>query len=522
MIRRGIVFLLLVGVGLVALNLAIGGEDFAGSRDQQTAPTRSDEESIGGGGVQIGTPEQERDGGPMSLSIGGRMSIPRSRTVKLGEGTRELPVYVLKCDDSEPISEELFRMVNLVVDFFEVGGTEDDPVAVRVLRLEADEAFVELGVDERGSPSLDEDKEMRVLRAVLRTTDQARAQNVTLVLDEALALASEDGVRIHTPDDLMPFLLTSAGDQPWEITGNGLEAWLPRQGGRTGDQIRIDVHSNPELLQTTSGGVTQLSARGKLSLRQDPRDGAAVILMEDDVRITMEGGPLAGPGSADAEGSFTASGQQLRAHLVRSEVDARNEGSRGQAQWQRIWLDGDPAILTGNGAELRCTSLTITPGPTGQPYMFSATGTTDTPAVMEYSDEDGVKTVFEAGRKIHLLRPGSHLGPLFAGFGFPAWSLGPLNRTEIIVFEGRAVMDQGRDLHLSASEGLWVTRQLMSEDWLSVLLQSGAEQTGAPLTMVGRGDVEVIQRGDGPELHLTGNMGFARTVVGNTQPGSRR
>lgn len=516
MIRRGIVFLLLVGVGLVALNLAIGGEDFAGSSDRQTPPMPREAKSIGGGGVQIGAPGQEGDGEtpPLSLTIGGRMSIPRSRTVKLGEGTRELPIYVLKCEDSEPISEELFRMVNVTVDFFEVGGTADNPIAVQVVQLVADEAFVQLGVDEHGRASIDEDKEMRVLGAVLRTTDQARAQNVTLMLDEALALVSEDGVRMHTPDDLMPFRLTSTGDQPWEITGNGLEAWLPGQGGRVGDQIRIDVHSNPELLQTTTGGVTHLSARGKLSLRQDPGDGATVILMEDDVRITMEGGAIASPGNAAPQGSFTASGQRLRAHLARSEVDNQEQGSRGQAQWQRIWLDGDPAILTGNGAELRCNNLEITPGPTGQPYMFSATGA---PAVMDYTDKNGLVTHVKASHRIHLLRPGNHLGPLFTGFGFPLWSLGPLNRTEIMVFEGATVMDQGSDLHLSSSEGLWLTRQLLSEDWLSLLLQPGRQQTGGPLAMHGRGDVEVILSGDGPELHLEGNMGLALTVVGDTK-----
>ncbi len=88
MIRRGIVFLLLVGLGLVALNLAIGGEDFAGSSDRQTPATQSEAESIGGGGVQIGAPGQQNaePGEVFSLTIGGRMSIPRSRTVTLGEG----------------------------------------------------------------------------------------------------------------------------------------------------------------------------------------------------------------------------------------------------------------------------------------------------------------------------------------------------------------------------------------------------------------------------------------------------
>ena len=207
-------------------------------------------------------------------------------------------------------------MVNLTVAFYEVGGPADDPFAVRTATLVADEAEVQLGVDENGRTSVEEDKEMRVRRAVLETTDRARVRNLVLKLDEALALVTEGGIRLYTPDDLHPFELTVGGDQPLEITGNGLQAWLPGRESLPGDAVRIEVANNPELIQTTSSGVTHLQARGKLSYRED-RDGGAVILMEDQVRITMDGESF-GPGQAGSEGGdpLSATGRRLRAQLA--------------------------------------------------------------------------------------------------------------------------------------------------------------------------------------------------------------
>ena len=108
-------------------------------------------------------------------------------------------------------------------------------------------------------------------------------------LDEALALATDEGIRVQTPESARRFRLYVTGDDSWQITGHGLDAWLPREG-RPGDQVTVDVLSRPTLFQTTAeGGVTDLRARGKLSYRENSADGRTSVVLEDTVEISMSG-----------------------------------------------------------------------------------------------------------------------------------------------------------------------------------------------------------------------------------------
>lgn len=241
------------------------------------------------------------------------------------------------------------------------------------------------------------------------------------------------------------------------------------------ERVTIDVLSEPEV--TTEG--TRVTARGAMRYEEDLEAGTATIRVRDDVVLSL----------ADRRGEegqqVVVNGNLLTAWVLR---DQGGGAGRPRASWRLLQLEGAPARATGKDLLATSRVFTVLPGADGKPWLVRGSGG-DSRA--EQQGPDGGS--FTAERSMHLVRPGSVLGPLHRGFGFPAWSLRQLEDLELTTFEGRT-RARGSAADLEAAEGMWVAR-------------SGREPSGAVVSR-GRGVVHVEQS-DGPQrVVLDGNQGF--------------
>jgi hypothetical protein len=497
-VKRILAFLLLLAVGIFALRIAIGDDDIVTASGPVTTETteplnHSDGVPIQQG--QIGATWQTR----------GRFHYPKVRTIPQPDGSeRNEPVFDLDAKDSQPVRDGLQQLDEVVVTLFDRG--------VPAATLTSKQAFVELGRDLSGKPSVREDKEIDLREAVFETLPGSRAAGLRLELERALVLVREEYIQLRTPNETDPVLLVLDGKSSGSLRGKGLQARIPRDRRGAMQRADIDVLHEPVL---EANGLA-VRARGRMHYAEDMTSGAALITVEDDVfaDFTRAGGlqlrgieSFGANPSAAVQGKATVHGDQLTGWLQRSQVRNESGGNQSDLGWQLVQLRGGPATVDAPGMHLATPNLTLQPGMSGEPFVITASGgqsRLEQVLSPEQVAKGEVALVGESPRRIHMLRPGMQAGALLGAYGFPQWTLRQLQEQQAVVFEGRAKVTGGERL-LQASRGLQVFRP---------------GSAGDAAVVHGFGDVHIEQRAvrkGQKDLVANGSDGFVMTLLPSSE-----
>ena len=496
--KRLIAFLLLLGLGVVALNVAIGDEDAVNANGNE--PNGKPRRQSGPPGVDMST-------GSVGASVTqhGQLDITESRDVPLPDGRiRHQKVYALKALDSQPVGEGLQQLSGVTLELF-----DDDK---HVATVTADQAFVELGRNASGRPTIDQQKEIDVRGAVVTTEKDSKIPGMRLVLGDARITIGDDDVQLNTDDDQLVELVV-AGDRPATLHGLGANARIPR--GRDGGLQRSDITiKNQPVLE--SDGV-RVVASGRMHYVEDNVTGIAQITLEDDVELDLSHAKLSLPGvdggGAANDGRSAVRGDQFTGWLLRDRPAQGEErkGSKGGGMvWQRMLLVGAPATIDLPGMHVETPRLTVRPGPLGDPYVLTAHGGESSIRQTELRAGSGQKypVVGTSPRRIHLIRPGDAVGALHRGFGFPQWTLRSLEQQQVLVFEGDSRLESGLRT-LEAKRGFAIVRRRDAE--------TGVVQGFGEVLVRQRGEPGEHDRKPRPELVATGSDGFVLLVSGSDE-----
>lgn len=493
--KRALLFFVLLALGFVALRLAIGDDEIVtASGPVATNEQKTDEPESHGAGVPI---QQGQIGATWQTYGGSRYR--KVKTIPQPDGSeRNEPMYDLDWKDSAPVREGLQRLDQVTVIFYDRG--------VEAATLTSKQAFVELGKDLSGKPSLREDKEIDLREAIFETLPDSRAAGLRLELERALVLVREDYIQLRTPNETDPVLLVLDGRSTGSLRGKGLLSRFPRDRRSAMQRADIDILHDPELI---ANGLA-VRARGRMHYAEDMTSGAAQITVDDDVvaDFAQAGGlRLRGFDGKDAtspnDGKATVRGDQFTGWLQRHKVRKDNGGTREELGWHFVQLRGAPAVIDAPGLHLTTPDLTLQPGMSGEPFVVTASGgqsRLEQVLSLEQIDKGEVAFVGESPRRIHLLRPGSQASALLGAYGFPQWTLQQLETQQAVAFEGRANV-HGGDRSLQASRGLQIFRPGSS---------------GSSAVVQGFGDVHIEQRA-GKELKkdliANGSDGFVMRLL---------
>lgn len=485
--KRMLLFLLLVGAGAFALWLVIGDEDLV----RAGAPTGTSQEQPRGGGVRLPHDRMVLEG-----QFRGPLHLNEFKDVRDGESVVHVPVYELRARDSEPVGGGVQQLDGLDVRLFDRGA----PAA----ELQARMAFVELGADATGKPSLRADKELDLRDAVLQTLPGARAAGLRLELTTVRVRITDDMVVLRTPGERDPVTLRFEGQQRGTLHGQGLEAQLPRD--RASSSSRVDVTIRHDPVVAIEG--LRASGGGPLQYVEELAAGTARVTLEQQVAVEFEGQPgrfaaLPGggkPGAGKMAGILR--GDRLTGWLTgagdgggrRGGGDAdRDKGST--RSWRLLQLDGAPASARAAGFEALGSRFTVLSGLSGQPFLISAAGHDSR---VRQLDARAGEVPFDVvtPERLHVVRPGEHLGAIHRSFGFPAFALRPLQDLQIAIVEGDCRAEGGAARQLRASRGVRLYRP---------------DPDGKSLLAVGLGEVQVEleprERGGREPLRARGNDG---------------
>ncbi|MCU0863661.1 MAG: hypothetical protein MUC36_07725 [Planctomycetes bacterium] len=487
--KRLLAFLLLLGLGVLALQLAIGDERAVPASAASAEPPQRQPDAPAAGGIGIDLQQ-----GKVSASVThhGKFSKPHYRSIEQPDGSkrREL-VYLLSAEKSQPVpdAQSLQQLDQVRIDLYERGA----PAAV----LEARQAFVTMGNDANGRPAPDEDKDIDLRDAVLFTLPDSRLPGLRLELGDARVMIEAESVLLTTAPT-QPVRLTLDGERRATLRGFGTQARLPRGNG--GAMRRADVEILRDPVLETEGAVVR--AKGRLHYREDLDSGAARITLDDDVQLDLQRSDLSLPGLASSvrgdSGRITVRGDQFNGWLCRSSnpgaADGERDSSRQQLAWRQLELTGAPATIDVDGGKLQTPRVTARPGLFGELLVLTAHGGAsrfEQTAVRENSKQK-FPVIGQAQRRLHVIRPGEGPGALHRAFGFPRWTLRPLADLQVVVGDGAARVDSGPS-HLEAGNGIRIARR------------DGTEHA----IVHGLGPVHVQQQGgvDAPDLAADGSDG---------------
>ncbi len=448
--KRLLLFLLLMALGAAILHYAIG-EEAVVAKDEPVATNPEASQGSGSGVAiqhgQIGAKWQ----------IFGPLHVPKVKAIKLPNGgERNEKVFDLDAKDSTPIADGVQQLDDMTVMLFDHGV----PAATIVAR----QAFVELGRDLNGEPSLKADKEIDLRDAVFETLPNSKMAGVRLEIGNAMVLVRDDFVQIHTATKTDPVLLQFSGRQGGTLRGNGLQARLPRDPKGT-QRTDIDILHDAVL---TMDGI-EVSAKGPLHYAEDNSTGAAELTATDDVQIvaTRMGGMqirgLGRDGSAakpTKTGPATLRGNQLVGWLQRGKRTDEKGELHEQMVWRLAQVHGNPVTAEVGGLRLQTPTLTLVPGMSGEPLVVTGAGgpsRVDQVLDAEQLAKGEVPMVGTSPRRIQLLRSGEQAAALHRAFGFPQWTLRQLQDQQVVAFEGNAEVASGNQV-MRASKGLHLFR----------------------------------------------------------------
>jgi len=483
-VKKLLVFLVLLGIGMLALRLSIGDEAPVranGSDKKEKQERRPD----GPPGVNIA---KDRVGARVSQN--GPLHLPSYRKVPLDDGrVLQQLVYMLDSKDSLPVGEGLQQLVDVTLELYDDG--------VHTATVVATEAFIELGLDANGNATFDEQKEIDLRNVVVTTTEASKLAGARLSLGDARVNVDDNAVQLTTTAD-QPVELVMAGEQNVTMRGKGAKARLPRKKTGGLQKTSIEILSDPVL---ESDGV-RVRARGRLHFVEDAVAGTAQITIDDDVQLDLDNAQLSFDGLLD-DGSERAArssvrGDQFTGWLVR-DGSARGDAGQRAMLWRRLLLVGAPATIDVPGVHVDTPRLSVLPGPLGDPFVVTAHGGESRIRQTELRAGSGQKELVDgvSPRRIHMIRPGDAIGALHRGMGFPRYTLRSLDQQQVVVFEGASRLESG-------------ARTLRAEDGFLVVRRADGE-TGV---VRGFGKVKVTQRREGePELTAEGNDGLTLLVA---------
>jgi hypothetical protein len=235
-------------------------------------------------------------------------------------------------------------------------------------------------------------------------------------------------------------------------------ASLPRDRG---GMQRADIKILRDPVLETNGAVVK--ALGSMHYVEDVQDGTAKITLSDGVQLDLQRGvSMSGLGNvqaAAADGSSMLSnirGDRFIGWLLRSKQIADGR-ERNELVWRRLQVTGAPASVDVSGGRLITPKITVLPGLFGEPFLVTAHGgesRVEQTAIRTGSKQKEPFTGVSPDR-IHLVRPGDLVGPVHRAFGFPAWTLGPLNTLRVVAFDGPSRLESASRT-IVASKGVHV------------------------------------------------------------------
>lgn len=460
------------------------------------APTPS-APSLGGAADGKPKPTPQQPGGvsvqqgPLGATFtqSGPIDVVRWRSVPESDGrVRKEEVFVLQAADSRPLGEGRQQLDGVTVKLF------DGPAHAATLR--AQQAFVALQPDATGKPSVDEGKDIDLRGAVVDAEPGSRLRGFHLEMGAARVRVEDGAVTLIAPDD-EPVLARLAGDRPLTLRGFGLRATLPRDA--KGRLLRADVVVPREPIAELEG--TTVKARGALRFVDDAEQGAAELTLQDDVELASDRAGIAAPGAASAgRAGLTVRGDRFVGWLLRHE-----DGERQQLAWRRLELTGSPATVTLPGGRLTTPRLTAQPNAYGDLAWLTAHGgesrIEQTEPRRGRPADDLLVGVSE--KRIHFAEPRAVASAHLRSFGFPRWTMRPLEQLQAVVVEGRATVQDKTSL-CTAQDGARLYRRDGSDAGL----------------VRGLGPARVERRGvgaDGRDLVATCSDGFTLTARDGVQ-----
>lgn len=466
MIKRLVLFLLLLAAGFAALLLLVHDEPGAQTVKPEVVSTERPPASTGPTIVTKDAKGQE-----IGIKISGKLTLNTAR-------------YRLTCTDSAPVGDGLQRLENVVVELFDNGQ--------HTANLKAKEATVELGRDERGQVSVKQDKDVLLQDAVFTSVPGPRLPPLRFDLQQARLHFVEQAVEVTTPGERDPVLLVIEGARPSRLEGHGLKARLPNSASQGARRLDAAVLHDPVF--TTEQAIVR--SRGRLDLAQDLETGSGRLTAVDDVRLELQGKiglSLSGAGNADRDSPVTVTGDRLDAWLRHERQEQAATAASGRMQWTMLRITGAPALAKGQGSSLQGPHLSVLPDMDGRPFLLTAAGGA---TELVQTDAAGATSTFKAARNVHLLRPGLPAAAIHRNLGFPAWSLAQLERLEAAWFAGPSSATRPDGTSVAASDGLWLMRR-------------GGDD--ASLSARGAGDVKVIRNEARRMVTASGNDGFRMT-----------
>ena len=493
--KRVLLFLLLLGLGWLTLQLAIGDEPMPRAAAKTTTDVDKPQDDPNRGNTPGGLAVTQ---GKVTAQVTqrGPVDFPKYREVRTADGRVRLEqLFVLKAEDSKPVNEGLQQLDRVLVRLFDAGK--------HTANLEARQAFVEVGKDANGKPSFEASKDLDLRDMVLTTMPGSRLAGLRLELGDTRVLIGDDEVLLRTAPT-QPVLMVLDGERKATLRGKGAQARLPRD--RDGALQRADVELLSDPILEADG--LEVRAKGRLHYLEDLTAGLATVTLQDDVQLdllrtdlTLPGmaRPVAKPGIAAAPQRTTVRGDQFQGWLLRGK-ERQQDGSEKQLMaWRQLVLHGAPAVVEVPGGRLSTPRLTVLPGLFGEAFLVTAHGGASrleqTGPMRKRADgtpRDPV--VATAQRRIHVARPLEHNGALHRAMGFPQWTLRPFGELQVVIAEGAARVDSGPDTG-RASQGVRI--------WRRDGRDGGIVQ--------GRGEVQVEQRPERPgepALLATGSDGF--------------
>lgn len=439
--KRLLVFLVLLAVGFTALRLALGDPTDATAGGGKAAPDLAPpSRSTGGDPIEL-----QQKGLGIGVEIVGELQIEQTRLVETPTGTVRQTLYTLHADDCKPWSSG-HLLEGVTIQFFDQGRPQ--------ATLTAQSAAVDLAVDENGRRTIRQDKEIELTNAVLETVPGTRFGPMRLEAQRMRVFVDEHQIALHTPEDDTPVQVTVGGERPGTLRGRGLQARIPRGPDTPLARMDVRILAKPEVF---AEGI-EVRADGALQYIEELRSGIAMLTAQRNVRIQLVPGALdGGLGSArPVTDPVSMHGDQLIASLQRTRLLGEDGKRREEMDWTQLRLLGSKAEVKGGGFLIHSPRLTIVPGPAGQPFLVNADGGESD---VEQRSADGRRVAtFHSTRPIRLVRPAVLLGGMHAAFGFPSGALGSLRRVEMLVFDGRAELDAGDGVKLSADRGLRIHR----------------------------------------------------------------
>ena len=502
MIKRVLAFVALLVLGFATLYFVSGDDSLArlGSGTEKIKKPTADRETSSEQRVVMPLSEgQNSIAGEVEVGYTGEFRVAPPRDVPLPDGRiLQLPIYEIYAANSVPIRDGRQELTDVRVEFFEIRDDRDEPYTVSAAVLIADTARIALGRDDKGASSVAKDKDIDLLGAVLTTGPESRVENLELRIEHATVRITDDWMRLATVRDDDPVTLELAHEQgPLNLTGKGLKGRFPvhrpsEESSADDARIEVEILQQPLLVHGGTAGESRLSATGPLRYVEDQRTGLASITVDGDVEIEGRGLLAAGEddGGAGTE-PLVAFGDHLEATLRRG---ADSAGDSPRVLWRDVYLAGSEqrrAGLRGQGMNLACDDISITPSLRGEPWLITANGT---PALRQ--EVDGQTLQFEAAERIHLIRLQAHLEPWLAGRGWGR-TIASAQPTQLLVFTGKSL------LTLPGEESELV---LASENGLRVLRGDDAD---APFSVLGLGAVDLTSIEADTRLTVKGNHGFA-------------